>query len=92
MAPMSAPSPRTRHARITGDARRKLAGQLAARYDNGESIRELCAATGYSIGRVRGLLITAGVTSISAWEASAAGGEALLRRRSRRPWAHGGSR
>jgi hypothetical protein len=48
--------------RITGAARQKLAAELAARYEAGESIRQLCAATGYSIGRVRGLLINAEVT------------------------------
>ena len=51
-----------RGARITGAARDELAAQLAARYRAGESIRQLCAATGYSIGRVRGLLIEAQVT------------------------------
>ena len=50
------------HARLTGARRTKLAEQLAARYEAGESIRQLCASTGYSIGRVRGLLITAEVT------------------------------
>lgn len=50
------------YARITGDQRRELAEQLAQRYNDGASIRELGAETGYSIGRVRGLLATAGVT------------------------------
>lgn len=51
-----------RHARVTGTARQELAAELAARYEAGESIRQLCASTGYSIGRVRGLLITGTVT------------------------------
>lgn len=58
---MSTP-PLARHARITGTAHRKLGEQLAVRYRRGESIREMCAGTGYSIGRVRGLLIGAGVS------------------------------
>lgn len=58
---MSTP-PLARNARITGTARRELGEQLAARYQRGESIRQICAGTGYSIGRVRGLLLGAGVT------------------------------
>lgn len=50
------------NARIPGEQRQLLAAQLAGRYNAGASIRELCAETGYSIGRVRGLLIIAGVT------------------------------
>ena len=49
-------------ARIPGEQREQLAAQLAGRYNAGASIRELCAETGYSIGRVRGLLISAEVT------------------------------
>ena len=49
-------------ARIPGEQRKQLAEQLAGRYNAGASIRELCAETGYSIGRVRGLLISAEVT------------------------------
>ena len=44
------------------DAERKRVGEALLReYDKGRSIRELCADTGYSIGRVRRLLIEAGV-------------------------------
>lgn len=50
------------YVRITGDVRREVAEQLAQRYNDGASIRELCTQTGYSIGRVRGLLCSAGVT------------------------------
>jgi hypothetical protein len=41
--------------------RSKLGEQLLKRYEAGQSVRELCAETGYSIGRVRGLLKHAGV-------------------------------
>ena len=40
-------------ARIPGQQRERLAAQLAGRYNARASIRELCAETGYSIGRVR---------------------------------------
>ena len=44
------------------DAERKRVGEALLReYDKGRSIREICAETGYSIGRVRRLLIDAGV-------------------------------
>ncbi len=49
-------------ARIPGEEHEQLAEQLAGRCNAGASIRELCAETGYSIGRVRGLLISADVT------------------------------
>jgi hypothetical protein len=44
------------------DAERKRVGEVLLReYEKGRSIRQLCAETGYSIGRVRRLLIDAGV-------------------------------
>jgi hypothetical protein len=44
------------------DAERKRVGEALLReYEKGKSIRQLCAETGYSIGRVRRLLIDAGV-------------------------------
>ena len=56
------PPPLARNARITGAARAELAAELAGRYQAGESIRALCTSTGYSIGRVRRLLVEADVT------------------------------
>ena len=47
--------------RISAAERDKLGKRLLAEYQAGKSIRQICAATGYSIGRVRGLLIDAGV-------------------------------
>lgn len=44
-------------------ADRTAVGQdLLHRYESGNSIREICRETGYSIGRVRRLLEDAGVT------------------------------
>jgi hypothetical protein len=40
----------------------RVGAELRKRYDAGQSIRELCSDTGYSIGRVRRLLQGAGVT------------------------------
>jgi hypothetical protein len=48
--------------RIKGPQRTEVARELLRRYESGRSIRELCAESGYSIGRVRGLLKEAGVT------------------------------
>lgn len=39
----------------------ELGNELRRQYDNGASIRQICVRTGYSIGRVRRLLIGAGV-------------------------------
>ena len=50
-----------RNQRVTGSERTKLGGELLKRYERGQSIREICAETGYSIGRVRRLLVDAGV-------------------------------
>ncbi|RNL85067.1 helix-turn-helix domain-containing protein [Halostreptopolyspora alba] len=48
--------------RVTGTERSELADELKKRYDNGESIRSLAAATGRSYGFVHRLLTEAGVT------------------------------
>ena len=50
-----------RNQRVTGPEREKLSGELLKRYQRGQSIREICSETGYSIGRVRRLLVDAGV-------------------------------
>jgi hypothetical protein len=50
-----------RNQRVTGSERTKLGGELLKRYEKGQSIREICSETGYSIGRVRRLLVDAGV-------------------------------
>jgi DNA-directed RNA polymerase specialized sigma24 family protein len=50
-----------RNQRVTGAERSKLGNELLKRYEKGASIREICAETGYSIGRVRRLLVDAGV-------------------------------
>jgi hypothetical protein len=50
-----------RNQRVTGAERSKLGSELLKRYQKGASIREICAETGYSIGRVRRLLVDAGV-------------------------------
>ena len=47
--------------RISAADRDKLGKRLLTEYQAGKSIRQICAATGYSIGRVRRLLIDAGV-------------------------------
>ncbi|GAB3738569.1 helix-turn-helix domain-containing protein [Nocardiopsis oceani] len=48
-------------ARVSGADRSELAAQLKSRYDAGESIRALAAATGRSYGFVHRLLGEAGV-------------------------------
>ncbi len=48
--------------RVTGSERSELADELKKRYDGGESIRSLAAATGRSYGFVHRLLTEAGVT------------------------------
>ncbi|PDP84466.1 hypothetical protein CQJ94_27730 [Glycomyces fuscus] len=53
-----APIKRTR---LAGEDRSALAAQLKSRYDAGESIRMLAAATGRSYGFVHRLLSEAGV-------------------------------
>ncbi len=50
-----------RNQRVTGPERSKLSSELLKRYERGQSIREICTETGYSIGRVRRLLVDAGV-------------------------------
>ncbi len=47
--------------RISGDERDCLRADLLRQYQSGRSIRQICDATGYSIGRIRRLLIEAGV-------------------------------
>ncbi len=47
--------------RLSGSERANLGDDLLERYRGGSSIREICQQTGYSIGRVRRLLIDAGV-------------------------------
>lgn len=47
--------------RVSGNERDRLSGKLLRQYQSGKSIRQICAATGYSIGRVRRLLIEADV-------------------------------
>jgi hypothetical protein len=46
--------------RVSGEDRAELAAQLKRRYDAGESIRRLAAATGRSYGFVHRLLSEAG--------------------------------
>ena len=48
--------------RLPDGERAKVSAELLKRYQSGRSVREICAETGYSIGRVRRLLIDAGVT------------------------------
>jgi helix-turn-helix protein len=48
--------------RVTGNDRSVLATDLKNRYDSGESIRALAAATGRSYGFVHRLLTETGVT------------------------------
>ncbi|GHC84496.1 transcriptional regulator [Nocardiopsis terrae] len=47
--------------RVSGEDRSELAAELKRRYDGGESIRSLAAATGRSYGFVHRLLGEAGV-------------------------------
>ena len=48
--------------RVTGADRTKLASDLKKRYDAGESIRSLAAATGRSYGFVHRILTESGAT------------------------------
>ncbi len=48
--------------RVTGADRTKLASDLKKRYDGGESIRSLAAATGRSYGFVHRILTETGVS------------------------------
>ncbi|HEY1969122.1 MAG TPA: helix-turn-helix domain-containing protein [Pseudonocardia sp.] len=48
--------------RLPENQRGKIGAELLKRYEQGRSVREICAETGYSIGRVRRLLQDAGVT------------------------------
>ena len=50
-----------RNQRLVGDDRGRVAADLLRRYRTGASIRQICEQTGYSIGRVRRLLVEAGV-------------------------------
>lgn len=47
--------------RLKDSERKRIGAILLDRYNAGKSIREICAETGYSIGRVRGLLEVAEV-------------------------------
>lgn len=47
--------------RVTGEDRSKLATNLKARYDAGESIRSLATATGRSYGFIHRILTETGV-------------------------------
>ena len=47
--------------RLSAKDREQVGQDLLREYDAGASIRQLCARTGYSIGRVRRLLEDAGV-------------------------------
>jgi hypothetical protein len=47
--------------RVTGAERDKLASELKKRYDSGESIRALAAATGRSYGFIHRILTESGV-------------------------------
>ncbi len=51
----------SRGQRLTDDARHNLGQQLLERYQAGASIRDLRDETGYSLGRIRRLLLEAGV-------------------------------
>jgi hypothetical protein len=48
--------------RVTGNDRDQLAADLRKRYDDGESIRSLAAATGRSYGFVHRMLSESGAT------------------------------
>jgi hypothetical protein len=48
--------------RVTGSERSKLAAELKKRYDAGESIRSLAAATGRSYGFIHRILTESGVS------------------------------
>ena len=48
--------------RVTGSERSKLAAEIKKRYDSGESIRSLAAATGRSYGFIHRILTESGVS------------------------------
>jgi Helix-turn-helix domain len=48
--------------KVTGADRDKLAGELKTRYESGESIRALAAATGRSYGLVHRILSESGAS------------------------------
>lgn len=48
--------------RLPPEVAKRVGAELVAEYNKGASVRQLCEMTGYSIGRVRKLLIDAGVT------------------------------
>lgn len=48
-------------ARLPDAERYRIGEQLLTEYNDGKSIRQLCTQTGYSIGRMRRLLLIAGV-------------------------------
>jgi hypothetical protein len=52
----------TKGQRVTGTARRELAGQLVARYEKGASIRALAESIGRSYGFVHRVLSESDVT------------------------------
>ncbi len=52
----------TKGTRVTGDSRSALAGQMKTRYEAGESIRSLAAATDRSYGFVHRVLSESGAT------------------------------
>ena len=47
--------------RLSDKERAQIGADLLRRYQGGQSIRQICQQTGYSIGRVRRLLIEGGV-------------------------------
>lgn len=47
--------------RLPEAERVQVSAELLKRYEAGRSVRQICAETGYSIGRVRRMLIDAGV-------------------------------
>jgi hypothetical protein len=62
MIPVMAQNPILRRGqRLAGAERDQIGRDLLRRYQSGRSIREICQETGYSIGRVRRLLIEQGV-------------------------------
>jgi hypothetical protein len=48
------------HARVLPHAADVLGGELRRRYESGSSIRDISLETGYSISRVRALLVSSG--------------------------------
>jgi len=50
-----------RNHRLTGSERERISSLLAREYAKGKSIRDLSTEAGYSIDRVRALLLEAGV-------------------------------